>query len=77
MSFCTPGQVDDEPPSVADNLRECAAASPRAYQAAVDADVVDIVSIVDASRVTWTKSKSHGGIALTDVVDDFDEVATS
>jgi hypothetical protein len=77
MSFHTQGRVDVEPPSVADNLRECAAASPRAWQATVDADVVDIISIVDASRVTWTKSKSHGGIALTDVVDDLDEVATS
>jgi hypothetical protein len=28
--FRTPGQVDVEPPSVADSLRECAAASPRA-----------------------------------------------
>jgi hypothetical protein len=25
--FCTPGQVDIEPPSVADSLRECAMAS--------------------------------------------------
>jgi hypothetical protein len=41
MSFRTPGRVDVEPPSVANNLRECAAASPRAWQAAADADVVD------------------------------------
>jgi hypothetical protein len=39
--FRTPERVDVEPPSVADSLRECAATSPRAWQAAVDADVVD------------------------------------
>jgi hypothetical protein len=39
--FRTPGRVDVEPPSVADNLRECAATSPRAWQAAVDAVVDD------------------------------------
>jgi hypothetical protein len=41
MSLRTPGRVDVEPPSVADSLRECAASSPRAWQSAVDADVVD------------------------------------
>jgi hypothetical protein len=41
--FRTPGRVDVEPPSVADILRECATTSPRAWQAAVDADVVDDV----------------------------------
>jgi hypothetical protein len=41
--FCTPGRVDVEPPSVADSFRECAAASPRAWQAVVDANVVDEV----------------------------------
>jgi hypothetical protein len=40
--FRTPGQVDVEPPSVADSLRGCAAASPRAWQAAVDAAVDDV-----------------------------------
>jgi hypothetical protein len=40
--FCTPGRVDIEPPSVADSLRECTAASFRAYQAAADAVVDDI-----------------------------------
>jgi hypothetical protein len=39
--FRTQGRVDVEPPSVADSLRECTAASPRAWQAAVNADVVD------------------------------------
>jgi hypothetical protein len=43
MSFRTQGRVDVEPPSVADSLRECAVASPRAWQAVVDADVVDDV----------------------------------
>jgi hypothetical protein len=43
VSFRTQGRVDVEPPSVADSLRECAATSPRAWQAAVDADVVDDV----------------------------------
>jgi hypothetical protein len=43
MSFRTQGRVDVEPPSVADSLRECAATSPRAWQATVDADVVDDV----------------------------------
>jgi hypothetical protein len=41
--FRTPRRVDVEPPSVADSLRECAAASPRAWQAVVDVDVVDEV----------------------------------
>jgi hypothetical protein len=38
----TSGRVDVEPPSVADNLRKCAAVSPRAYQAAVDVVVDDV-----------------------------------
>jgi hypothetical protein len=42
MSFRTPGRVDVEPPSVADSLRECAATSPRAWQATVDAIVDDV-----------------------------------
>jgi hypothetical protein len=42
VSFRTQGRVDVEPPNVADSLRECAAASPRAWQAAVD-DVEDEV----------------------------------
>jgi hypothetical protein len=42
MSFHTLEKVDVEPPSVADSLRECAASSPRAWQAAVD-DVEDEV----------------------------------
>jgi hypothetical protein len=41
VNFRTPGRVDVEPPSVADSLRECTASSPRAWQAAVDVDVVD------------------------------------
>jgi hypothetical protein len=41
--FRTQGRVDIEPPSVADSLQGCAAASPRAWQAAVDVDVVDDV----------------------------------
>jgi hypothetical protein len=40
--FHTPGRVDVEPPNVADSLRECAVASPRAWQTAVD-DVEDKV----------------------------------
>jgi hypothetical protein len=40
--FRTPGRVDVEPPSVADSLRECAAASPRAWQATVDTVVDDV-----------------------------------
>jgi hypothetical protein len=48
--FRTPGRVDVEPPSVADSLHECAAASPRAWQAAVDVDVVDkVVEIFSSS----------------------------
>jgi hypothetical protein len=46
MSFRTQGQVDVEPPSVADSLRECATTSPQAYQAAVDAAVDDVESEV-------------------------------
>jgi hypothetical protein len=46
MSFRTQGRVDVEPPSVADSLRECAAASPRVYQAAVDAAVDNVESEV-------------------------------
>jgi hypothetical protein len=41
MSFRIQGRVDVEPPSVADSLRERAMTSPRAWQAGVDADVVD------------------------------------
>jgi hypothetical protein len=41
--FRTPGRVDVEPSSVADSLRECAEASPRAWQSVVDVDVVDDV----------------------------------
>jgi hypothetical protein len=41
--FCTLERVYVEPPGVADSLRECATTSPRAWQAAVDADVVDDV----------------------------------
>jgi hypothetical protein len=40
--FRTPGRVDVEPPSVADSLRECAMASPWAWQGVVDAVVNDI-----------------------------------
>jgi hypothetical protein len=43
VSFRTQGRVDVEPPSVADSLREFATSSPRAWQARVDADVVDDV----------------------------------
>jgi hypothetical protein len=43
MNFRTEGRVDVEPPSVADSSRDCATSSPRAWQAAVDADVVDDV----------------------------------
>jgi hypothetical protein len=39
--FRTPGRVDVESPSVANSLRECAAASPRAWKAGVNVDVVD------------------------------------
>jgi hypothetical protein len=42
MSFRTPRRVDVEPPSVADSLHECAAMSPRAWQAAVDVVVDDV-----------------------------------
>jgi hypothetical protein len=42
MSFRTQERVDVELPSVADSLRECAATSPRAWQAAVD-DIEDEV----------------------------------
>jgi hypothetical protein len=44
--FRTPGRVDVEPPSVADSLRECAIASPRAYQIVVNAAVDDVKSEV-------------------------------
>jgi hypothetical protein len=49
MSFRTLERVDVEPPSVADRLRECAAASPRAWQS----DVVDEVEdeVFDADGV--------------------------
>jgi hypothetical protein len=40
--FCTQGRVDVEPPSVADSLRACATASPRAWQATVDTVVDDV-----------------------------------
>jgi hypothetical protein len=43
VSFHTPGRVDVELRSVANSLRECVATSPRAWQAAVDVDVVDDV----------------------------------
>jgi hypothetical protein len=43
MSFCAERRGDVDPPSVADSLRECAMTSPRAWQTAVDADVVDDV----------------------------------
>jgi hypothetical protein len=42
--FRTQGRVDVEPLSVADSLRECALSSPRAWEAVVDADVVEIFS---------------------------------
>jgi hypothetical protein len=42
MSFHTQGRVDVEPPSVADSLRERAMASPRAWEATVDAVVDDV-----------------------------------
>jgi hypothetical protein len=41
MSFRTQGRVVVEPPSVTDSLRECTMMSPQAWQAAVDADIVD------------------------------------
>jgi hypothetical protein len=44
MNFRTQGRVDVEPPSVANSLRECAATSPRALQAAVDIAVDDVES---------------------------------
>jgi hypothetical protein len=43
VSFRTQGRVDVEPPSVTESMREFATSSPRAWQAAVDADVVDDV----------------------------------
>jgi hypothetical protein len=43
VSFFTQGRVDIEPPSVTDSLCEYAAMSPRAWQVAVDGDVVDDV----------------------------------
>jgi hypothetical protein len=42
VSFRTQGRVDVEPPSIADSLREHITASPRAWQAAVDAAVDDV-----------------------------------
>jgi hypothetical protein len=42
MSFHTQERVDVEPPNIADSLRECVEASPRAWQAAVDATVDDV-----------------------------------
>jgi hypothetical protein len=42
VSFRTQGRVDVEPPSVVDSLRECATASPRAWQSTVDAVVDDV-----------------------------------
>jgi hypothetical protein len=41
--FCTLGRVDVEPPSIADSFRERVMTSPRAWKAAIDADVVDDV----------------------------------
>jgi hypothetical protein len=46
--FCTQGRVDVEPPSVADSLRACATASPRAWQGTADDledEVVEIISL--------------------------------
>jgi hypothetical protein len=40
--FRTLGRVDVKPPSVAGSLREWATASPRAWQAAIDAVVDDV-----------------------------------
>jgi hypothetical protein len=54
--FYTPERVDVEPPSVADSLRECAMASPRAWRAAVDAEVVD-ADVVDADEVDDIEDK--------------------
>jgi hypothetical protein len=48
MSFRTQGRGDVEPPSVVDSLRECAAASPRAWQGTADDledEVVEIISL--------------------------------
>jgi hypothetical protein len=43
--FRTPGRVDVEPLSVADSLHECATASPRAWQAAVNDVENEVVEI--------------------------------
>jgi hypothetical protein len=45
VSFRTQGRVDVEPPSVTDSLRECAAASPRAWQAAFDDVEEEVVAV--------------------------------
>jgi hypothetical protein len=45
MSVRTQGRVDVEPLSIADSLRECAAASPRAWQSVVDNVEDEVVEI--------------------------------
>jgi hypothetical protein len=55
--FHTPGRVDVEPLSVADSLRECAAVSTRAWQAAVD-DVEDKVVKVFFSGLSAQSSRN-------------------
>jgi hypothetical protein len=57
MSFRTQERVDVEPPSVANSLRECATASPRAWQAAVD-DVEDEVVAVFFSGLSEQSSRN-------------------
>jgi hypothetical protein len=60
MSFRTPGQVDVEPPGVANSLCECVTMSPRAWQAAVDADVVDDVED-EVVEVFFTRLSEQSG----------------
>jgi hypothetical protein len=43
MRLRTQGRVDVEPLNVAESLRECMMASPRAWQAVAETDVVDDV----------------------------------
>jgi hypothetical protein len=58
MSFRTQERVDVEPLSVADSLHECAAASPRAWQAAVD-DAEDEVVEVFFSKLCERSSRNN------------------
>jgi hypothetical protein len=58
MSFRTQGRVHVEPPSIVDSLRECATARPQAWQAVVNADVVDEVVEIFFSGLSKQSSQN-------------------